>query len=109
VTAPGASAATGVVLKNLRVLPRQPRAGQPMSSSVAVFKRGVKVKNAHVFCSARLEGRALEVVVHRFRTGKATCSWRLPAAARGRLVSAAIVVQQGRVTVHAPFRARVAG
>jgi hypothetical protein len=80
-----------------------------MSSSVDVFKRGTRVKTAHVFCSARLDGRALKVVVHDFRKGEATCAWRVPASARGKLVSAAIVVQQGRVTAHAPFRARVAG
>ena len=108
-TAPQASSASGVVLRNLKVLPRQPQAGRTMSSSVGVFKRGARVKSANVFCSARLDGRPLRVVVHRFRTGKATCAWRLPASARGKLVSAAIVVQQGRVTLHAPFRARVAG
>jgi hypothetical protein len=75
---------------------------------VAAFKQGVRMKNAHVFCSGRLEGHALKVVVHRFRTGKATCAWRLPASARGKLVSGAIVVQQGRLQAHAPFRTRVA-
>lgn len=80
-----------------------------MASSVAVFKRGAKVKSAHVFCSARLDGRALRVLAHRFRTGKATCAWKVPASGRGKLVSAAIVVQQGRSSAHAPFRARVSG
>lgn len=79
-----------------------------MSSSVAVFKSGVRVKKAYVFCSGRLDGRALKVVAHRFRAGMATCGWRLPASARGKVVSAAIVVQQGSVEVHAPFRTRVA-
>lgn len=78
-----------------------------MTTSVAVFKRGVLMRTAHVFCSGRLEGRVLKVVARRFRDGKATCVWRLPASARGKLVSAAIVVQQGRVEVHAPFRTRV--
>ena len=80
-----------------------------MASTVGVYKRGARVKKAHVFCSARLDGRALRVVVHRFRTGRATCAWKLPASARGKLVSAAIVVQQGKASTHAPFRARVAG
>jgi hypothetical protein len=74
---------------------------------VAVFKRGVRMQKAHVFCSGRLEGRVLKVVSRRFRNGNAICIWRLPTSARGKLVSAAIVVQQGRVEVHAPFRARV--
>jgi hypothetical protein len=78
-----------------------------MKSSVSAFKGGVRVKSAYVFCSARFEGRALKVVEHRFRNGRATCAWRIPASAGGKLVSAAIVVQQGRVEVHAPFRTRV--
>jgi uncharacterized protein YkwD len=102
-----AASTTGVVLSDLRVAPGRPKAGKPMTSSVAVFKYGVKLQKAHVFCSGRLEGRVLEVVVRRFRDGKATCAWRIPASARGKLVSAAIVVQQGRVQVHAPFRTRV--
>ena len=101
-----AASTTGVVLSDLRIAGR-PKAGKPMSSSVAVFKHGVKMQKAHVFCSGRLEGRALKVVVRRFRNGKATCAWRIPASAQGKLVSAAIVVQQGRVQVHAPFRTRV--
>ena len=106
-TAPRAASSTGVVLSGLRVAPSRPKAGRALMSSVAAFKRGVRLKNAHVFCSARFEGRALKVVAHRFRDGRATCAWRLPASTRGKLVSAAIVVQQGRVEVHAPFRTRV--
>jgi hypothetical protein len=87
----------------------RPQAGKPLTTSVGVFKRGVRIQKAHVFCSGRLEGRVLKVVTRRFRNGKATCVWRLPASARGMLVTAAIVVQQGRVEVAAPFRTRVAG
>jgi hypothetical protein len=105
---PQASSTSGVVLRNLQVLKR-PEAGRTMASSVGVFKQGTQVQRASVFCSARLDGARLRVVVHRFRTGKATCAWKVPASASGKLVSAAIVVQQGRVQIHAPFRARVAG
>ena len=108
VTAAQASSKTGVVLRNLQMLAK-PRAGRTMASSVGVFKRGAKVRTAHVFCSARLDGRALRVLAHRFHTGKATCAWKVPTSARGKLVNAAIVVQQGRSSAHAPFRARVAG
>ena len=107
-TAPQASSTSGVVLRNLQVL-RQPQAGRTMASTVGVFKQGARVKRASVFCSARLDGRPLRVVAHRFRTGKATCAWKVPASASGKLVSAAIVVQQGRMQLHAPFRTRVAG
>ncbi len=78
-----------------------------MASTVIVLKRGVLMRKGHVFCSGRVEGRKLKVLSHRLKAGKATCSWRLPVAARGKMVSAMVVVQQGSVRVQAPFRARV--
>jgi hypothetical protein len=87
----------------------RPEAGKPLTTSVGAFKRGIRIQKAHVFCSGRLEGRVLKVVTRRFQNGRATCVWKLPASARGMLVSAAIVVQQGRVEVAAPFRTRVSG
>jgi len=65
------------------------------------------MRKGHVFCSGRFEGRRLKVLSHRLEAGNAICSWRLPAAARGKVVSATVVVQQGRVRVLAPFRARI--
>lgn len=102
------SSASGVVLSGLRIAPRRPRAGEALTSSVRAFKSGVRMKKAHVFCSGRLEGRALEVVARRFRNGRATCVWQLPSSARGKLVSGTMVVQQGRLKAQAPFRTRVA-
>jgi len=78
-----------------------------MASTVIVLKRGVLMQKGHVFCSGRFEGRRLKVLSHRLEDGKATCSWRLPAATRGKIVSATVVVQQGRLRVEAPFRARI--
>ena len=72
-----------------------------------VLKRGARLKTGHVFCSARFEGRKLKVVTHRLRAGAAVCAWRVPVAARGRMVSATIVVQQGRLRGDVPFRAGI--
>jgi len=65
------------------------------------------MQKGHVFCSGWFEGRRLKVLSHRLKAGKALCSWRLPVRARGKLVSATIVAQQGRVRVLAPFQARI--
>ena len=76
-------------------LRRRLQAWRPDAEGTRVLRRPAR--------GTRAEGRR-----RRFRNGKAICVWRLPGSARGKLVSAAIVVQQGSVEVHAPFRARVA-
>jgi hypothetical protein len=98
-----------VVLQGLKIAPRKPQAGRAVRSSVSAFRRGVRIKNADVFCSGRLEGRVLKVLSRRFRKGTATCVWRIPSRARHQLISAVIIVQQGRVGAAATFHARVAG
>lgn len=103
----GPAAMPSVVLRSLTVAPRQPQAGKTMATTVVAFKRGVRLRRGRVGCHGRIDGRRVDVVVHEFRRGKATCVWRLPAAAAGKLVDAVVVVQQGRVRAKAPFRARV--
>ena len=78
-----------------------------LGGKVVVLKGGARLKTGHVFCSARFEGRKLKVLARRLRAGAAVCAWRVPTAARGRIVSAAIVVQQGRLRGYVPFRAGI--
>ena len=75
-----------------------------MSSTVAVFRRGDRLSSGKVFCYARLDGRPVRIVERRFKVGLATCSWRLPASSRGKLVQAVVVVGQGPKRVRASFR-----
>jgi hypothetical protein len=96
-----------VTLRGLMLTPRHPKAGRILASTVTVLKRGVRMKNGHVFCSARFEGRVLKVLARRLQSGKAVCAWRIPVGARGKSVSATVVVQQGRLQAEAPFRANV--
>jgi hypothetical protein len=74
---------------------------------VIVLKQGSRLQKGHVFCSARLHGRPLHVVKRSLRAGSAVCAWRLPLNARGSTVSAAVIVQQGRLQAQAPFRANI--
>jgi hypothetical protein len=46
--------------------------------------------------------------VRRLRNGNARCTWTVPRTARGTTIGAAVIVQQGRLRVDAPFRTRVA-
>ena len=78
-----------------------------MATTVVALKQGKRMRRGHVGCHGRIDGQRVEVVVHEFRRGKATCVWQLPEAASGKLVTAVVVVQQGRARATAPFRARV--
>lgn len=75
-----------------------------MTSTVAAFRNGNRISKGSVSCYARLEGRRLAIVERRFKAGFATCTWRLPDAARGKLASAVVVVGRGPKRVRAPFR-----
>lgn len=85
----------------------RPKAGRKLATTVAVLRRGKRVEAAQVFCRAAIAERALSVLTHKLRSGKAVCVWRIPADARGELIEAAVVVRLGQVRVRAPFRARV--
>ena len=91
----------------LRLTPRRPAAGHVLGSKVIVLKQGTRLKTGHVFCSARFHGRPLKVLNRGLRAGTAVCAWRIPANARGQTISATVVVQQGRLRAHAPFRAKI--
>jgi hypothetical protein len=79
-----------------------------LTATVKVRKRGTLLRTGHVFCSARSQGKRLKVVVRRLRNGNARCTWTVPRTARGTTIGAAVIVQQGRLRVDAPFRTRVA-
>jgi hypothetical protein len=78
-----------------------------LGSKVIVLKRGARLNTGHVFCSARLNGHPLEVLTRRLRSGSAVCAWQLPPDTSGSMVSATVVVQQGRLRAEAPFRTKV--
>ena len=102
-----ASAANPLSFRRLTLTPRRPSAGHVLGSRVVVLKRGARLKTGHVFCSARFRGRPLNVLTRSLRAGSAVCAWRLPVEARGSLVSATVIVEQGRLRAEAPFRTRI--
>lgn len=101
------SSANPLSFRQLRLTPRRPAAGHVLGSKVIVLKRGARLKTGHVFCSARLNGRPLDVLTRRLNAGSAVCAWQLPPDTRGSMVSATVVVQQGRLRAEAPFRTKV--
>jgi len=101
------AAANPLTFRGLTLTPRRPAAGRVLGSKVVVLKRGTRLNTGNVFCSARFHGRPLKVLTRGLRAGSAVCAWRIPVAARGEIVSATVVVQQGRMRAHAPFRAKI--
>ncbi len=88
----------------LSVQPRRPRAGETMTGTVAAFRNRDRMSRGTVSCYARIGGRRLEIVERRFKAGLATCTWRLPAASKGKLARAVVVVGRGSRRARAPFR-----
>ena len=107
VTKVSSAAPDAIILHGLTLTPRRPAAGRVLASKVTVLKRGKRMTAGHVFCSARFQGRPLQVLKRRLHSGTAVCVWRVPRAARGQTVAAAVIVQQGGVQTHAPFRATI--
>ena len=101
-----AASAAAITLSGLKVVTR-PTPGGVLATIVKASRRGADLRAGHVFCSARLDGRRLEVLRHRLRRGNAVCSWAVPESSRGATISAVVIVERGRVRTLAPFRSVV--
>jgi hypothetical protein len=75
----------------------RPTAGSKFTARIAVFLRaeGTRVTAGRVRCRAHAAGRALWVGVHSFRRNLATCTFRVPARARGSQMTGTIRVSSG--------------
>ncbi|MFN2471564.1 MAG: CAP domain-containing protein [Gaiellaceae bacterium] len=83
-------------LGTTRVLRRSaPRAGHKFTAQVRVEVRGngTPVTAGLVVCRARVGKRAIWLGVHRFKDGRATCTWRAPRWARGRHIVGTIGIR----------------
>jgi uncharacterized protein YkwD len=79
----------------------RPNAGTRFSARIAVITRArhTRVTWGHVRCRAHAAGRLLWVGVHSFRHRLATCTFRIPARARGGQLTGTIsVTHRGRTT-----------
>jgi Tol biopolymer transport system component len=73
--------------------PAQPIAGRPFEIILdAAEVSGADIGILRVTCSAKVGGKALRVATKRFveLSGRATCIWRIPATARGKLLKGTI-------------------
>jgi hypothetical protein len=79
--------------------PARPRAGSSFTATVRVSVAGSPVRPTHVACAATAAGAKLRAVP-RARLGRATCSYRSPAVAKGKTVRGkiAFLAKGSRIT-----------
>jgi hypothetical protein len=102
---------TKLVLKvtAFTVAPKPAHAGRAFSVSLAALQNDTNapVQNGVVTCAASIAGQRLRPVTHAVRNGVAICVWRIPAAAKGRIVRGLITLTVRGTSVTRGFSARV--
>lgn len=93
-----------------RTSPRPARAGRTFSASLAASENdtGGPVGDGAATCSAAVAFKRVAVVRHLVANGVASCVWRLPARARGKLLRGSITLTVRGAQVTRTFSTRVA-
>jgi hypothetical protein len=88
--------------------PKPPKAGRSFSVSIAATENDTKgpVGAGTVTCPATLAGKRAVAVRHVVANGIATCVWRIPKTAKGRLMRGSITLTLQGAHVTRPFSAR---
>jgi hypothetical protein len=79
------------------------RAGKVVEAVMRVAVGGASPRAGTARCSARLGRAALRPLSATFRAGTARCRWRLPAASRGKRLSATVRATAGGLTASRTF------
>ncbi|HEY7604440.1 MAG TPA: hypothetical protein VH760_09270 [Gaiellaceae bacterium] len=88
--------------------PKPAKAGRTFSVSLAATENDTAgpVRSGTVACPATLAGKRAVAVTHVVANGIATCVWRIPKTAKGRLMRGSITLTVQGVRVTRPFTAR---
>jgi hypothetical protein len=88
--------------------PKPPKAGRTFSVSLAATENDTKgpVRGGTVICPATIAGKRVVAVRHVVTNGIATCVWRIPATAKGRLMRGSVTLTLQGAHVTRPFTAR---
>ena len=83
-----------LVVKSLRPTPAKPVAGRPFTLRLVAARSdtGAAVQNGRVTCVGRLGSARLTAQVQRVQGGAATCTWNLPATAKGKTFRGSVSV-----------------
>jgi hypothetical protein len=81
-------ASVRLAASRVAVVPDTPRGGRAFTASMRVTRRdsGTLVRTGKVTCGARVGSKPLVRVRAGFRSGRVSCTWRLPASASGKHV-----------------------
>ena len=88
--------------------PKPPKAGRTFSVSLAATENDTKgpVRSGVVVCPATLAGKRAVAVTRVVANGIATCVWRIPKTAKGRIMRGSITLTLQGAHVTRPFIAR---
>jgi hypothetical protein len=83
-----------LVVKSMKPTPAKPVAGRPFTLRLVAARSdtGAAVQNGRVTCVGRLGSARLKAQVQRVQGGAATCTWNLPATAKGKTLRASVSV-----------------
>jgi hypothetical protein len=83
-----------LVVKSLRPIPAKPAAGKPFTLRLVAARSdtGAAVQNGRVTCVGRLGSARLKATVQRVQGGAATCTWNIPASAKGKTFRGSVAV-----------------
>ena len=83
-----------LVVKSLKPTPKAPKAGLPFTLRLVAARSdtGAAVQNGRVTCIGRVGNARLKAQLQRVQGGAATCTWNLPAAAKGKTFRGSVSV-----------------
>ena len=83
-----------LVVKSMKPTPAKPVAGRPFTLRLVAARSdtGAAVQNGRVTCVGRLGSARLKAQVQRVQGGAATCTWNLPATAKGKTFRGSVSV-----------------
>ncbi|HXF97781.1 MAG TPA: hypothetical protein VNJ46_04120 [Gaiellaceae bacterium] len=83
-----------LLVRRVTTAPRAPRAGQPFTMRLVAARSdtGAVIQNGRVTCRARAGTTRLRAQVARVQAGAATCTWLIPANAKGKTFLGTVTV-----------------
>jgi hypothetical protein len=83
-----------LVVKSLKPTPARPAAGRPFTLRLVTARSdtGAVVQNGRVTCVGRAGKARLKAQVQRVQGGAATCTWNIPAGAKGKTFRGSVTV-----------------
>jgi hypothetical protein len=89
--------------------PKPAKAGRSFAVSLSANENDTAgpVQSGTVACTASLAGKRLAAVTHTVANGVATCVWRIPKTAKGRIMRGSITLTVRGTQVTRPFTAKI--